>query len=41
MNDDWRSNPRLAGMDRSMMDMLQNLQLMNQPADGEKEDSHE
>ena len=25
MNDDWRSNPRLAGMDRSKLDMLQNL----------------
>ena len=25
MNDDWRNNPRLAGMDRSKLDMLQNL----------------
>ncbi len=25
MNDDWRNNPKLAGMDRSKLDMLQNL----------------
>ena len=25
MSDDWRNNPRLAGMDRSKLDMLQNL----------------
>lgn len=25
MNDDWRNNPRLEGMDRSKLDMLQNL----------------
>ena len=25
MNDDWRTNPKLAGMDRSKLDMLQNL----------------
>ena len=25
MNDDWRNNPKLAGMDRSKRDMLQNL----------------
>ena len=25
MSDDWRNNPRLAGMDQSKLDMLQNL----------------
>ena len=25
MNDEWRNNPKLAGMDRSKLDMLQNL----------------
>ena len=25
MSDDWRNNPRLAGMDRSKLDMLQGL----------------
>lgn len=25
MSDDWRDNPRLAGMERSKLDMLQNL----------------
>jgi len=25
MNDDWRNNPKLAGMDRSKLDMLQKL----------------
>ena len=25
MNDDWRSNPQLAGINRSKLDMLQNL----------------
>lgn len=25
MSDDWRGNPRLAGMDQSKLDMLQNL----------------
>lgn len=25
MSDDWRNNPKLAGMDQSKLDMLQNL----------------
>ena len=25
MNDDWRNNPKLAGMDHSKLDMLQNF----------------
>ena len=25
MNDDWRNNPRLAGMDKSKLDMLQSF----------------